>query len=173
MSLQTLSVAEEQLLSRIKGSDVPFLGLLRDFLSPAIQTTIELLTLARPTVEQYREYLGRHPALFSVNLTAHVMEGMGRDGHFDLYPHVERAIGTDVPLTQSERESLWTAFRKAIQSLGFEASPRKSGNHYMATEYLRQVGVPLAFADDLAERMLNFAKRVGLPDQDDPEAITH
>lgn len=171
MSLQTLSVAEEQLLSRIKGSDVPFLGLLRDFLSPAIQTTIELLTLAQPTVEQYREYLWRHPALFSVNLTAHVMEGMGRDGHFDLYPHVERAIGTDVPLTQSERESLWTAFRKAIQSLGFEASPRKSGNHYMATEYLRQVGVPLAFADDLAERMLNFAKRVGLPDQDDPEAI--
>lgn len=171
MSLQALSVAEEQLLSRIKGSDVPFLGLLRDFLSPAIQTTIELLTLGRPTVEQYREYLLRHPALFSVNLTAHVMEGMGRDGYFDLYPHVERAIGTDVPLTQSQRESLWTAFRQAIQSLGFEASPRKSGNHYMAAEYLRQVGVPLAFADDLAERMLNFAKRVGVPDRDDPEAI--
>lgn len=94
MSLQTISVAEEQLRLRIKGSDVPFLGLLRDFLSPAIRTTIELLRF-----------------------------------------------------------------------------PKKSGNHYMAAEYLRQVGVPVAFADDLAERMLAFARRVGVPDQDDPEAI--
>lgn len=171
MSLQTISVAEEQLRLRIKGSDVPFLGLLRDFLSPAIRTTIELLTLGRPTVEHYREYLSRYPALFSVNLTAHIMEGMGQDGHFDLYTHVERAIGTDKGLTQSERESLWAAFRKAILFLGFEVSPKKSGNHYMATEYLRQVGVPVAFADDLAERMLAFARRVGVPDQDDPEAI--
>lgn len=171
MSTQTISAAEEQLRVRIKGSDVPFLGLLWDFLPPAIRTTIELLTLGRPTVDQYREYLSRYPALFAVNLTAQIMEGMGQAGHFDLYTHIERAIGTDNGLTQSERERLWAAFRKALQILGFEVSPKKFGNHYMATEYLRQVGVPVAFADDLAERMLAFARRVGVPDQDDPEAI--
>lgn len=171
MNTQTISVAEEQLRSKIKESDVPFLGLLWEFLSPATRTSIELLTLGRPTADQYREYLSRYPALFAVNLTAHIMEGMGQAGHFDLYTHIERAIGTDNGLTPSEREKLWAAFRKAIQALGFEVSTKKFGNHYMATEYLRQVGVPVAFADDLAERMLAFAKRVGVPDQDDPEAI--
>ncbi|NLB11473.1 hypothetical protein GX831_03415 [bacterium] len=41
----------------------------------------------------------------------------------------------------------------------------------MAHEYLRQVGVPLAFVSNLAERMLFFAKRAGIPEQDDPEGI--
>lgn len=171
MSTQTISAAEEQLRVKIKGSDVPFLGLLWGFIPPAIRTSIELLTLGRPTMEQYREYLSRYPALFAVNLTVHIMEGMGQAGHFDLYTHIERAIGTDNRLTQCERERLWAAFRTALQALGFEVSAKKCGNHYMATEYLRQVGVPVAFADDLAERMLAFAKRVGVPDQDDPEAI--
>jgi len=42
----------------------------------------------------------------------------------------------------------------------------------MANEYLRQAGVPLPFVDDLAARMLTFAKKVGLPEDDDPEGIS-
>ena len=171
MSIKAIADAEALLLSKIKGSDVPFLGLLRDFLSPAVQARIEVLTLGRPTVEHYQEYLRSYPAVFSVNLTAHIMEGMGQGGNFDIHPHIMQAIGTDEKLKPAERESLWLAFRKAIQSLGFEASSRTAGKNFMANEYLRQVGVPLAFADDLAARMLTFAKRVGVPDQDDPEAI--
>lgn len=171
MITPNISAAEEQLRAKIKGSDIPFLGLFWDFLPPVIRTVVELWTLNRPTVDQYREYLSHYPALFAVNLTAHIMEGMGQTGYFDLYTHIERAIGTDNRLTQSERERLWAAFRKALQTLGFEVSSKKFGNHYMATEYLRQVGVPVAFADDLAERMLAFAKHVGVPDQDEPEAI--
>ena len=99
------------------------------------------------------------------------MEGMGQTGHFDIYPHIERAIGTDFEMSQGERDKLWHAFRKAILTLGFEPSPRTTGKRYRVYEYLRQAGVPLAFADDLAEKMLVFAKRVGLPDGDDVEAI--
>jgi hypothetical protein len=43
----------------------------------------------------------------------------------------------------------------------------------MVEEYLRQAGVPLAFVDDLAEQMLGFARKVGLPDADDPEGIAN
>ncbi|QQX85261.1 hypothetical protein JJQ59_04775 [Cupriavidus necator] len=171
MTLQHLSEAEEQAKAVIKESDAPFLGLLGDSLSPSTRTILERVALANPTVQMYVGYLSRYPALFSVNLTAHIMVGMGQGGHFDLYSHIQRAIGTDIPLTQPQKDSLWREFRTAILALGFEASSRTSGNHFMADEYLRQVGVPLAFADDLADRMLAFAKRVGLPDEDDPEAI--
>jgi len=41
----------------------------------------------------------------------------------------------------------------------------------MVDEYVRQAGVPIAFADDLALRMLQTAKRIGLPDEDDHEGL--
>lgn len=166
-----LAKIEENVKSRIQKSDTPFLGLLREAFTESERLAIEILTLANSNVEGYIGFLSRFPALFSVNLTAHIMEGMGQSGHFQLYPHIQRAIGTESPLSQVERDKLWRAFRKAILTLGFEPSPRIFGNHFMADEYLRQVGVPLAFADDLAQKMLGFAKRVGLPDEDDVEAI--
>ncbi|MCA8197869.1 tudor domain-containing protein [Burkholderia vietnamiensis] len=171
VKLQHMVEAEEGLREAIKSSDVPFLGLMRDSLRPSTTASIELLTLASPGAEMYAEYLSRYPALFSVHLTACIMEGLGQAGHFELYSHIQRAIGTDSPLTQTQRDSLWRAFRRAIVELGFEPSPIISGPHFMANEYLRQAGVPLAFADDLAERMLSFARRLGLPDGDDPEAV--
>lgn len=166
-----LAEAEERIRSYIQQSDTPFLGLLGEAFTPAMRQAIEIATLSNPTVQGYIGYLARYPALFSVNLTAHIMEGMGQTGHFDIYPHIERAIGTDFEISQAERDKLWQAFRKAILTLGFEPSPRTTGKRYRVYEYLRQAGVPLAFADDLAEKMLVFAKRVGLPDGDDVEAI--
>ncbi|WP_155633174.1 hypothetical protein [Burkholderia stagnalis] len=171
MNLQHLAKAEEGLRAAIRLSDVPFLGLMRDALPPIVITSIDLLTLGNPGVDMYTDYLRRFPALFSVHLTACIMEGMGQDGHFELYSHIQRAIGAEWTLSQQQREVLWRAFRRAILELGFEPSPLVSGPHFMANEYLRQVGVPLAFADDLAERMLSFARRLGLPDVDDPDAI--
>lgn len=166
-----LSRTEEIIRTAIKKSDVPFLGLIAGEFTSSIRQAIEIATLTNPTVSGYIRYLTQYPAIFSVNLTAHIMEGMGQGGHFDLYPHIQRAIATDQPLTKIEKDKLWKAFRKSILTLGFEASPRLSGSHFMANEYLRQTGVPLAFADDLAEKMIAFAKRIGLPDADDPEAI--
>ncbi len=166
-----LAEAEERFRSQIQQSDAPFLGLLGEAFTPAMRQAIEIATLANPTVQGYIRYLARYPALFSVNLTAHIMEGMGQTGHFEIYPHIQNAIGTDLNISQADRDNLWLAFRKSILTLGFEPSPRTSGTHYRVDEYLRQAGVPLAFADDLAEKMLVFAKRVGLPDSDDIEAI--
>ncbi|NOV23417.1 hypothetical protein E5S69_07665 [Cupriavidus necator] len=171
MKLQHIVDAEESLRATIKSSDVPFLGLMKESLRPSTTVSIELLTLASPGAEMYAGYLRRYPALFSVHLTACIMEGMGQAGHFELYSHIQRAIGTDSPLSQGQRDVLWRAFRRSIIELGFEPSPIVSGPHFMANEYLRQAGVPLAYADDLAERMLTFARRLGLPDGDDPEAV--
>lgn len=166
-----LSQIEELIREAIRKSDVPFLGLLGETLNPAARTALELSIVANSTVSGYIRYLELYPALFSVNLTHHIMQGMGQGGHFELYPYVQKAIGSNRELTQTEKENLWRAFRRAILKLGFEPSPRVSGTHYMADEYLRQVGVPLAFADDLAGRMLSFARRVGIPDEYDPDAL--
>lgn len=163
--------ADRQVKAAIQEGTAPFLGLLGEKLSEEAKFAIDVATIAQPSVEAYIKYLKQYPALFAVNLTKCLMEGMGQTGGFEIYTHVERAIGTQSSLSATEKEKLWRAFRDAILALGFIASPRISGPHYMADEYLRQVGVPLAFADDLASRMLNFAKRVGLPDEDDPEAI--
>ena len=166
-----LSQVEQSIREAIRKSDVPFLGLLGDTLSPAARTALEIAIVSNHSVSGYIRYLELYPALFSVNLTHHIMQGMGQGGHFELYPHIQKAMGTDKEFTTNEKETLWRAFRRAILTLGFEPSPRVSGPHYMANEYLRQVGVPLAFADDLAGRMLTFAKRIGIPDEYDPEAL--
>jgi hypothetical protein len=86
----------------------------------------------------------------------HVMKGMGQDGHFSLYPHLQTALGLPREPGQWEREPLWTAFRKAIVKLGLDPSPVTSGPHFMFNEYLRQVGVPLAWAGDLADKDAGF-----------------
>src|SRR5471030_719175 len=138
-----LSQSEQIIRSAVKDSDVPFLGLLADRFTAAVKMDIEIAVLANPTVHGYINYLQRYPALFSVNLSAHVMAGMGSAGHFELYPYIQEAIGTEEELTGPDREKLWRAYRQAILTLGLEPSPRVSGPHYMADEYLRQAGVPL------------------------------
>lgn len=166
-----LKKLEEEIREAIRKSDVPFLGLLGDTISSANRTALDIAILSNPTISGYIRNLGLYPALFSVNLTYFVMQGMGQAGHFELYPHIQKAIGSSKVFSANDRESLWKAFRRAIVTLGFEPSPRTSGPHYMANEYLRQVGVPIAFAADLASRMLTFAKRVGIPDEYDPESL--
>ena len=126
---------------------------------------------ANPTVVGYVNRLESHPALFTANLAWHVMHGMGQGGYFSLYPHIQKALCMQHEPGQTEREPLWQAFRRSLLLLGLEPSPRISGPHFMVNEYLRQAGVPLPFVDDLAASMLSFAKKVGLPEDDDPEGI--
>lgn len=168
-----LTQAEKGVRKAIRQSDAPFLGLLGETLTEGIRSAITKALVANPGVEGYVQQLAKYPALFAVNLTSCVMCGMGQGGHFALYPHIRSALGMHREPSQAERELLWRAFRKAIISLGLEPSPRTSGSHFMVDEYLRQAGVPLEWVESLAERMLRFAKRLGLPDDDDPEEITN
>ena len=166
-----LSAWEQELRAVVQKSDTPFLGLFGDALSPQVRVGIINAIATDRTVEGYVRLLYRYPALFAIHLTSTLMAGMGQTGSFDLYPHIRTALQRTVEPTTDEKQTLWTAFRRAVLGLGLEVSPRTSGHHYMADTYLRQVGVPLAFADDLAEKMLGFAKTAGLPDGDDPEGI--
>ena len=167
-----LSEWEQELRRVIKKSDAPFLGLLGDALSSQVRSGISDAIALDPTIEGYIRRLYRYPALFAVHLTSAVMSGMGQSGNYDLYRHICAAAQLKTEPNVDDREALWGAFRRAVLQIGLEVSPKTSGHHFMADTYLRQAGVPIAFADDLAERMLVFAKTAGLPDADDPDGIT-
>lgn len=166
-----LTQSEKAVKKAIRESEAPFLGLLGETLTNDMRAAVQKAIAANPTVAGYVNRLESHPALFAVNLAWHVMHGMGKGGHFSLYPHVQEALGMNREPGQTEREPLWTTFRLSLLSLGLEPSAQTSGTHFMANEYLRQAGVPLPFVDDLAAKMLTFAKKVGLPEDDDPEGI--
>ena len=164
-------VNEERLQALIKCTETPVLGLLGALLPPDARDAIRKDLAVMPSAKSYAQRLEKYPALFGVWLAEHVMLGLGNDGHFSLYPHIRKAIGVKAELTPTERDLLWWAFRRALFKLGIQPLSRVSGAHFMADEYLRQAGVPIAFADDLAARMLQVANRIGLPDEDDQEGL--
>ena len=154
----------------VKSVEVPVLGLLGGLLPTDARATIQRDLSEGMTVRAYARRLEQYPALFGVWLAEHVMFGVGQDGHFSLYPHVQRALGGLAHISNDERDLLWRAFRRAMFKLGIQPLTGRSGN-YMADEYVRQAGVPIAYADDLGVRMLHLAKRIGLPDEDDQEGL--
>lgn len=164
-------VHEERLQALVKRAETPVLGLLGTLLPAEAREAIRKDLAVMPSAKAYSQRLEKYPALFGVWLAEHVMLGLGQDGHFSLYPHLQKAIGVSAELTSGEKELLWRAFRRAMFKLGIQPLSRVSGSHFMADEYVRQAGVPIAFADDLALRMLQAAKRVGLPDEDDQEGL--
>lgn len=166
-----LKTWEQDLRGVLQKSDTPFLGLMRDAFDSEVRVAINEAIAVDRSVDGYIRLLYRYPALFSIHLAHTVMTGMGQTGNYDLYPHICAALQLNVLPTADEKEGLWSEFRRAVLKLGLEVSPRLSGHHYMADTYLRQAGVPLAFADDLAEKMLAFAKTAGIPDADDPDGI--
>lgn len=164
-------IHEERLQAQVKLAETPVLGLLGTLLPPEAREAVRKALSVMPSAKAYAQRLEKYPALFGVWLAEHVMLGLGQDGHFSLYPYLQRAIGVNAELTPGDKELLWRAFRRAMFKLGIQPLSRVSGAHFMADEYVRQAGVPIAFADDLAVRMLNVAKRVGLPDEDDQEGL--
>ena len=162
---------EERLQALVKQAETPVLGLLGALLPADAREAIRKDLAVMPSAQGYSQRLEEFPALFGVWLAEHVMLGLGQDGHFSLYPHLQKAIGVSTELTSGEKERLWRAFRRAMFKLGIQPLSRVFGTHFMADEYVRQAGVPIAFADDLALRMLHVAKQVGLPDEDDQEGL--
>lgn len=164
-------IHEERLQALVRRAETPVLGLLGTLLPAEARDAIRKDLAVTPSAKAYSQRLEKYPALFGVWLAEHVMLGLGQDGHFSLYPHLQKAIGLSAELTPGEKELIWRAFRRAMFKLGIQPLSRVSGTHFMADEYVRQAGVPIAFADDLALRMIQVAKRVGLPDEDDQEGL--
>lgn len=164
-------VQEERLQELVKQAETPVLGLLGSLLPVEDRVAIRADLAIMPSAKAYAQRLDQYPALFAVWLAEHVMLGLGQDGHFSLYPHLQKAIGVSTELTLEDKELLWRAFRRAMFKLGIQPLSRVSGTHFMVDEYVRQAGVPTAFAGDLALRMFQVAKRVGLPDEDDQEGL--
>lgn len=164
-------VFEASMRELVKRADTPVLGLLGTLVPSQARQAIREDLRVLPSARAFTQRLDRYPALFGVWLAEHVMLGLGQDGHFSLYPHLQKAVGGAPEFTQAERELLWRAFRRAMLKLGIQPLSRRSGTHYMADEYVRQAGVPIAFADDLAVRMLHLARKIGLPDEDDQEGL--
>lgn len=162
---------EDQLRGLIKKAHAPVLGLLGGLLPSQARLAIANDVRVTPGARAFVQRLDQFPALFGVWLAEHVMHGLGGTGHYDVYPHVYKAIGSRDPLNADARERLWRAFRRALLKVGIQPLPRTSGTHFMTDEFVRQAGVPLAFADDLALKMLSYAKRLGIPDEDDQEGL--
>ena len=164
-------IYEEKLRQLVKSAQTPVLGLLGGLLSSEAKDAVSRDLSFTPSVRAYSQRLEKYPALFAVWLAEHVMLGLGQDGQFSLYPHLQKAMGITAELTQDERELIWRAFRRALFKLGIQPLPRITGHHFMFNEYVRQAGVPIAFADDLAAQMLGLARRLGLPDEDDQDGL--
>lgn len=163
---------EKDLRRRIREGEAPFLGLFADDFGDHIRRFLhERLARQNLAVEAFTTGTAQFPAIFSSYLVIHLMEGFGEAGHFDVYTHIERALGTP-EIGNAQRESLWRHFRSACNYLGLSISPRTSGPRYMVDEYLRQAGFPLQYIPELVLKMLRLAEDVGLPDDDDPDAIS-
>lgn len=161
---------EKELSNLIKNGDLPFLGHYSDFLYERLMDAIhdEFVKSSDP-LRLLILSVNRWPAVFSTYLTKYVAEGYGRRGTHEVYPLIEEAI--PVKLSQAGKERLWSTFRSTCLRLGLSVSPRRSGTNYMVDEYLRQSGVPLLYAGELAEKMFSYSNEVGVPDDDDPAAI--
>ena len=162
---------EVRIRALVKKSSAPVLGLLGGLIPVSAREAIQADVRVAPSARSFSQRLDQYPALFGVWLAEHVMLGLGSSGHFDVYPHVQKALGGASDLSAADRELLWRAFRRAMFRLGIQPLARTFGTHYMIHEYTRQAGVPIAFAEDLASRMLQLARRLGLPDEDDQEGL--
>jgi hypothetical protein len=168
---ELLARHERSAREALKKAHAPFLGLFGVLIAREAHDTIAAEIRRYKQPQAFSRRLTQYPALFAIWLAEHVMHGVGSSGHFDVYPHVRKALGTTAELSTPEREALWHAFRQALLTLGIQPLARGSGSHYMTDEYVRQAGVPLAFADDLAKEMLAHARKLGLPDEDDQEGL--
>lgn len=164
---------EQNLFNIIRAGDVPFLGLYAEQFGESERKFLAGKIRHNPNaVQWYLLGLRRWPAVFATYLTLQVVEGYGQRGNREVYPYVEKAVTAGLRhLTPSDRELCWQAYRKACLQLGLTVVPRHASSHYMTDEYLHQTGVPLRYVSDLTHRMLHYAERLGLPEDDDPAAI--
>lgn len=170
MNSHPLQYYENQIKQKISGSDIPFLGLLIDSINDQIIERLkDILHKGRNPIQVFCIELIESPALFSMYIIYHLAKEFGIRGHFEVYPILNKTFPKN--LTNKDKELLWKAFRRACLRLGLSVSPRTSGTHYMVDEYLRQVGVPLQYIEELTRKMISFGRKVGYPEGDDPDSI--
>ena len=161
----------EQLEQRLKEVDWPFLGLFGDLLDRDARRIAMLAIANVHSVEGYCGHIRRFPALFSIYLCRVLMQTFGQHDCFQLWPEIQKALHLKEQPTDAEKSQLWLAFRNACKKLGLEVSPRTEGTHYRVDEFLRQVGLSIHHANALATKMLKFARRQGIPDEDNPQSV--
>lgn len=165
-----LNRLEQELKSAIQNGEYPFLGhysyvfyeLVENSISQKFKSSSDPLAFFFRSLESW-------PAAFATYLVRHVAEGFGARGNHEVYPFIESALSAQLSL--SDKEKLWSSFRRVILQLGLSPSSRRSGSNYMVEEYLRQAGVPVRYVGELAVKMYAYAESVGLPEDDDPTAI--
>ena len=164
---------EEVLRHSIAQGEYPYLGLYHSSFTPKMREFLDKQTkLYHKPVKEYIHALRKWPAIYACYLTLHVAESYGDESGRGIYPAIGFAVsGKSQELTTHDREALWLAYRLACLKLGLAVSSRQSGTNYMVNEYLQQSGVPVNYVVDLVKRMIRYAKKVGLPSDDNPQAI--
>lgn len=164
---------ESTLLKSIMQGEYPFLGLYNSEFSEKTREFLDKqVKLKVKPVNAFIEGLRKWPALYACYLTLHVAESYGNKTDRSVYPAISEAVSAGKKdLTTHDKEALWLAYRAACLKLGLAVSSRLSGSNYMINEYLQQSGVPQSYVEDLVKRMIRYAKKIGLPADDDPQAI--
>ncbi len=171
MTHQAFREYENNLLEKIKNNESPFLGLFEDyFTGHARKKIISYIQTYHDPFKRYIELLKKYPAVLSTILIVQLLEDFGEHGYFEVYPVLEKIFG--FTMANNQKEILWKSFRRAcLFNLGISVSPRTSGPLFMVKEYLRQVGLPLRFADRFTQQATSYIKQAGVPDVDDPELL--
>lgn len=164
---------EDALLKSITQGEYPYLGLYSsDFSSKSREFLHKQTKLKNKPVDEFILGLRKWPAIYACYLTLHVAESYGDETGREVYPAISQAVfASRQELTTHDRKALWLAYRRACLRLGLAVSSRQSGTNYMVNEYLQQSGVPVNYVEDLVKRMIRYAKKIGLPSDDNPQAI--
>ena len=161
----------EFLEKRLKEVDWPFLGLFGEMLDKNMCHIAAMAMANTSSIKGYCVLLDNYPALFSIYLCRELMQNVGQHDYFQLWPEIHKALLLKETLTDPEKSYLWSHFRVACKKLGLEVSPRIGGAHFRVDEFLRQVGLSVHHAKNLAIKMFRFARRHGVPDEDNSLSI--
>lgn len=166
------STYELEVREKLKMSETPYLGLIDDLISQDAQKFVgNALVTAGGTLKNFEKGLRIAPALFVSYLSHFLHDHLGSDTSA-IWGCINLAMGRKARSQQSsdERRCLWLAFRKACKKLELPVSNRLFGHRYMVDAYMEQAGIPESSLPDLLKQMERYAKRTGLPEQDDVTA---
>lgn len=162
---------EKELRREISSTEEPFLGLFADKLGEKTKSLI--VRFLRECVDPLQALVDNllfFPALSSTLIVDSLLMGVGRSGHFEVYPILEDMLRSSIQ-TDRTRKELWQSFRKACLTLGLQVSAQTGGTHFMVKDYLRQVGLPLNYVQVFTEKSVRYANEVGLPEEGDLESL--
>lgn len=137
----------------------------------SLQIIRRILRTGKDSVKTLLFCLAQWPTLTVLLITEQVNQAYGEGNEYAVHAAIEELLGADSALSTSVRKKVWKAFRSACYHIGLKVSSRESGVGHMIGEFLHQAGLPLAFVDKVTHAMARTAHEVGLPDEDDPEAV--